>query len=228
MNNLKLMFKNYFSNFHFSFKTFFNDCFKHPIYLITHPIRGFDEFKREKTSKRYVAIFYVVMMILTQTAMYNGGGFLVNKNNPNDFNFLLTAVLVLFPIALGTIGNWASTALMDGKGNMSEIFRIIGYSLFPFVWFGLFATLLSNFITVDELVFYQFFMYAGTGLTVFMLFFGLMGIHEYGLLKNILMILATIVAIAVILFIILLFLSLIQYVYSFLESVIEEFSARFL
>src|SRR5690554_72832 len=228
MNNLKLKLKNYFSYYNFSFKQFFYDCFKHPLYLITHPIKGFDEFKREKTSKLYVAIFYVVMMIVTQTVMYNAGGFLINKNKPNEFNFLLTVVLVLFPILLGVVGNWASTALMDGKGTMGEIFRVIGYSLFPFVWFGLFATLFSNFITVDEIVFYNFFMYLGILLTAYMIFFGLMGIHEFGLLKNIMMLVFTIVAIAVILFIILLFLSLIQYVYSFLSSVIEEFIARYL
>lgn len=228
MNNLKIKLKNYFSSFDFSFKAFWRDCIKHPLYLMTHPIKGFDEFKRENTSKRYVAIFYVLMMILTQIAMFNGGGFLVNKNNPNDFNFLLTVALVLFPILLGTIGNWASTALMDGKGNLTVIFRVIAYSLFPFVWCALLATLISNFITVDELVFYNFLIYLGAGLTGYMLFFGLMGIHEYGLMKNILMIIFTIVAIAVILFIILLFLSLIQYVYSFFSSVIEEFIARYL
>lgn len=227
MNNLKMKIKNYFSN-NFSLKAFFQDCFKHPLYIITHPIKGWDDFKREKTSKRYVAIFYVVMMIIIQTIMYVGSGYLVNKNNPNDFNFILTAILVLFPIGLGTVGNWASTALMDGKGNMGEIFRVIAYSFFPFVWFGLFGTILSNFITVDEIVFYQFFMVLGTGLTVFMMFFGFMGVHEFGLLKNIFMILFTILAIAVILFIILLFLSLIQYIFSFFSSVIEEFIARYL
>lgn len=217
---------NNYSNF--SLKTFLRDCFKHPLYLITHPIKGYDEFKREKTGKLNIAIFYTVMMILTQTAIYNGSGYLVNKNSSKDFNFILTIALVLFPIALVTIGNWASTALMDGKGTMSDIFKIIAYSFFPFVWLGLFATLLSNFLTVDELVFYQFFLYMGIGLTGFMLFFGLMGIHEYGLFKNIFMILFTIMAIAVILFIILLFLSIIQYVYSFFSSVINEFIARYM
>jgi cell division protein FtsX len=61
-----------------------------------------------------------------------------------------------------------------------------------------------------------------------MLFFGLMGIHEYGLLKTIFMIIATIVAIAVILFIMLLFLSLIQQVYSYFSSIYREFVMRFL
>jgi hypothetical protein len=117
---------------------------------------------------------------------------------------------------------------MDGKGTMKEIFRVFCYAFFTFVWLGLFSTILSNFITVDEIIFFQFFTGLGTILLGYMVFFGLMGIHEYGLLKNIFMVFATIVAIAVILFIMLLFLSLIQQVYSYIASVYKEFVMRFL
>ena len=211
-----------------SLKQFFFDCFVMPIYLITHPIKGFDEFKREKTSKRYVAVFYLVMMIFTQIIAYNANGFLVNRNDPKDFNLPMTVALILFPVIIITIGNWASTALMDGKGTMTEIFRVICYSFFPYVWLGLFATLISNFITADEVIFFTFFQTFGAGLMAYLIFFGLLGIHEFGLFKNIIMIVFTIVAIAVLLFVMLLFLSLIQQVYSFVHSVYTEFSMRFL
>ena len=209
-------------------KQFYQDCIRMPLYLLTHPIKGFDEFKREKTSKSYVAWFYLVMMILYQVIAFNATGFLVNRNNPKDFNLFLTISLIIFPVAMGTIGNWASTALMDGKGTMTEIFRVICYSFFPIVWLGLTATIISNFITVDEIIFYTFFLSLGTILTGYMMFFGLMGIHEYGLFKNILMLGFTIVAIAVILFVMLLFLSLLQQTFSFIQSVYSEFVMRFL
>jgi hypothetical protein len=117
---------------------------------------------------------------------------------------------------------------MDGKGTMTEIFRVICYSFFPYVWLGLFATLISNFITADEVIFFTFFQTFGAGLMAYLIFFGLLGIHEFGLFKNIIMIVFTIVAIAVLLFVMLLFLSLIQQVYSFVHSVYTEFSMRFL
>jgi hypothetical protein len=68
----------------------------------------------------------------------------------------------------------------------------------------------------------------GAFLTAYMIFFGLLGIHEYGLLKTIAMLVFTIVAIAAILFIILLFLSLTQQLWAFVESVYDEFVMRFL
>ncbi len=209
-------------------KTFYADCFKMPIHLMVYPIQGFDDFKREKTSKGYVAWFYLVMMILAQTIAYNANRILVNKNNPKDFSLFVTIALILFPVFIAVIANWASTALMDGKGTMTEIFRVVTYAFFPYVWLGLLATLISNFITVDEIIFVSFFQILGIGLTVYMMFFGLMGIHEFGLMKTIMMIVFTIVAIAVILFMILLFFSLSQQLWTFIKSIYDEFTMRFL
>ncbi|MDZ4195646.1 MAG: Yip1 family protein [Candidatus Izemoplasmatales bacterium] len=209
-------------------KQFVQDVFKMPLSLMSHPISGFDDFKREKTSKGYVAIFYLVMMIFTQVIAYNANGFLVNKNNPKDFNLLFSIALVIFPVVIAVIANWATTALMDGKGTMTDIFRVITYSFFPYVWLGLLATIISNFITADEVIFFTFFQSAGAILMVYMMFFGLLGIHEYGLFKTIMMLVFTIVAVAFLLFIMLLFLSLIQQMWAFVSSIYQEFVMRFL
>jgi hypothetical protein len=230
LNNLLKNFKGWLWKLDFkaAIKTFFKDCFQMPLKLMTSPINGFDDFKREKTSKGYVAYFYLFMMIMTQIIAYNANGFLVNKNNPRDFNLLFSVTLVVFPVVIGVVANWATTALMDGKGTMTDIFRVITYSFFPYVWLGLTATIVSNFITADEVIFFTFFQSFGAILTVYMLFFGLLGIHEYGLLKTIMMFVFTVVAIAFILFILLLFLSLIQQMWAFASSVYQEFVMRFL
>lgn len=208
-------------------KQILRDLFVHPLYLIMHPIKGFDRFKREKTGKSYVAWFYFVMMIIANIIAFNGNDFLVNDNKPRDFNIFLIIALVAFPVGVVTVANWASTALMDGKGTMKEIFAVIGYSFFPFVWLSLAATVISNFITYDEIVFFHFLNTMGAVLLAYMVFFGLMGIHEFGPAKTIMMFVFTVVAVAAVLFVILLFLSLIQHVYSFLDSFISEFKWRF-
>ena len=209
-------------------QTFYYDCFKMPIRLMIYPIQGYDDFKREKQSRSYVSWFYLGMMILTQVIAFNANGFLLNKNDPNDFSIILIFALTVFPVIVFVVANWATTALMDGKGKMVEIFRIVTYAFFPYVWLGLLATLVSNFITLDEIIFFTFIQSIGIILTAYMLFFGLLGIHEYGLLKTIFMFLFTLVAIAVILFIILLFFSLFQQVWAFFKSIYDEFVMRFM
>ena len=209
-------------------QTFYYDCFKMPIRLMIYPIQGFDDFKREKQSKSYVSWFYLGMLILTQVIAFNANGFLLNKNDPNDFSILLIFALTVFPVFVFVVANWATTALMDGKGTMIEIFRSITYAFFPYVWLGLLATLISNFITLDEVIFFTFIQSLGIILAAYMLFFGMLGIHEYGLLKTIFMFVFTLVAIAVILFIILLFFSLFQQVWAFFKSIYDEFVMRFM
>ena len=64
----------------------------------------------------------------------------------------------------------------------------------------------------------------GTG---WMLFMGILNIHEYGLFKTILAFLATGISIAVMMFVGLLFFDLIQQAIAFVVSVIEEFNLRY-
>ncbi len=86
---------------------------------------------------------------------------------------------------------------------------------------------ISNFMTLDELTFYFAIQSFAIVLTGFMLFFGLMMIHEYSVAKNIVTLIATILAIAVILFIIFLMATLFQQIYGFIMTVWDEFKIRY-
>src|SRR5690554_685333 len=105
-------------------KMLYVDLIKTPFYILTHPIKGFEEFKNEGLRKRYVAIFYLIMMCVTQIVAYNGNGFLVNSKNPGEFNALKIILLVIIPVLLVTLGNLAFTTLFEGKGNLEEIFSV--------------------------------------------------------------------------------------------------------
>lgn len=208
-------------------KKFLYETFTYPFFLISHPIQGWEDFKKEKKGKLWVAIFYLVMMIFTVILKEVGTGFLVNQKGNKDFNLFITISLVILPVVIGTVGNWCVTALFDGKGKMLDIFKAICYSFFPFVWLGIIATILSNFIVLDEVAYVTFLLTLATIITVYMMFFALRGIHEYGVLQNILTIIFTIVAIAIILFVILLFLSFIQQIFNWILSIINELRKRY-
>jgi hypothetical protein len=70
-------------------------------------------------------------------------------------------------------------------------------------------------------------MYVGYIATGWMLFMGILNIHEYGLFKTILAFLATIVSVIVMIFLGLLFFDLIQQVIAFIASIIEELNLRY-
>ena len=104
---------------------------------------------------------------------------------------------------------------------------VTGYALFPLIVIGFPAVILSNFLTLEEIAFYQLLMYVAYISTGFMLFMGVLNVHHYGLFKTILAFLATVISMSVMMFMGLLFFDLIQQFIAFIVSVYEELSLRY-
>ena len=209
-------------------KIFYQDVIKYPIYIISHPIQGFNEFKTEKRGKMYAAISILIAFILTNILSYNYLGPVVNTNNPMKFNSIQIVIYGVVPVILIAVANWSITSLFDGKGKMKEIFMMICYCYFPLVISNALMIVVSNFVTSDEVMFLtiiQIIGYVGTG---YMLFMGLVVIHEYGVFKTVVSVLGTVVAIIIILFIVLLIFDLSQQVYGFFYSLYKEIMTRFM
>ena len=207
-------------------KFIIDDCIKLPTYILAHPLKGFEEFKRYKKGKMSVAILFVVLTIFVNILKFQYDGFLVNDNNIKDLNTIAQVAYVAGAVAVVTIGNWAVTTLFDGKGNMKEIFMMICYCLFPLIWSTSIGILLSNVLTKDEMAVYTLVNIIGIVLLLYMFFFGIIGIHEYGLVQCLLTILFTIVAALIILFVGILLFDLFQKVYGFLYQIYQEITLR--
>ena len=135
--------------------------------------------------------------------------------------FVVGLLIILFVTA-----NWSVTTLMEGKGKFKEILMVTGYALFPIIIIGYPALLISNFLTLDEMAFYTLAVGVAYFLTGWMLFMGILNIHQYGLLKTIMAFLATVVSMMVMMFLGLLFFDVIQQIISFISAIIEELGLR--
>jgi hypothetical protein len=89
------------------------------------------------------------------------------------------------------------------------------------------SVVLSNFLTLEEIALYQLLIAVAYVLTGWMLFMGILNIHQYGLFKTILAFVATAVSMAVMMFLGLLFFDLIQQMIAFVASIYEELSLRY-
>lgn len=207
-------------------KNVWEDYVKFPIYILTHPFQGFDDFKLEKKGKYHVAITYILLLVISTALQVTRSGFLVRESYVENFSIIKTFFLITVPIALIAIGNWSITSLFEGKGTLGEIFKVLGYAVIPLVWFGIPLTLISGQLIQEELAIYATLTSISVILTGYLGFFGLLVIHEYGLAKTIITLIATILAVAVIIFVGILILTLFQQIWGFIQQVYEEFIMR--
>lgn len=205
---------------------FWQEWFQFPKYIAFHPFDGYDEFKRYGKGKMWVAVLFYVLYVFYRIFDYQYTSFLVADRNPLLLNSLQELFVVILLVFLFVVGNWSVTTLMEGKGAIKEIFMMTGYALFPLIILGFPAIVLSNFLTLDEMAFYSILVGVGYGGTAWMLFMGILNIHQYGLGKTILSIFLTLLAMSVMIFFGLLFFDLIQQFISFIAAIWQELSLR--
>ena len=199
---------------------------KFPLYILSHPLKGFEIFKREKRAKTSVAVTFMLLLILFNILWIQYAGFEVNDFEIKYLNSIAEVTYIVGVVVLLTVSNWAVTTLFDGKGRMKEIFLMICYSLYPMIWANAFGIILSRILTGEELAIYALVMSLGSLLTGYMIFMGMISIHEYGLGKCLLTILFTLLAASIIIFILLLSFNLFQTMYGFFYQIYQEITLR--
>ena len=197
-----------------------------PHYLVAAPFKTFEKIKEKKIGNYYSATIFIILFGIMNVVDYQYKGFVVNNNNPLKLNALLIIATSIIPLLIFVFANLALTTFFDGKGKLGEIYKVLGYSLYPFILCNLFSILLSNFITLEGVVFVKTIFIFGIIWTSLLLFIGLLIIHEYGVFKNVLSILLTFLTMIIIVFIILLMINLLQKLAGFSESLFTEIIYR--
>lgn len=205
---------------------FVQEYIKFPLYIMSHPLKGFEEFKREKRAKMAVAIVMIISLIVVNILAFQYNGIEVNDKDIKDLNSIAQIAYIIGPVILITFSNWFVTTLFDGKGKLKEIFMMVGYCLFPLIWAEIFGIILSNILTGTEIALYTLTIGLGVFLMLYMAFMGMISIHEYGLGKCLLTILFTLLAAVVLIFICLLCFELFQKIYGFFYTLYREITIR--
>ncbi len=195
-------------------------------HTVIHPVDGFYEIRHRDRGSLAVAIVLVIIFSLCFSINRLSAGFVVNDINPRSVNTFTELISVLLLYFLVAVSNWSITCLMEGEGRMKDILIAVGYSLVPVTIGFIVGTIFSQFVAADESAFYYMIVGIGIAYSVFMLFVGIMNIHNYTLGKTILTMILTLVALLIIIFIALLFIDLIGQVVSFFKSIYQELIFR--
>ena len=199
---------------------------KYSLHVITHPFDGFWDLTREghgtiAAANTFLAIFLIVRVL---------------KLLCTSFQFITTAVQhinifeemgsLLFPFLVLCLANWAMTTLFEGKGRFKDIYIAMCYALVPYLLIQLPAILLSNMLTFEEGSFYSVLLSVSVIWCLFLVFIGLMQVHDYSPGKTFLFVIVTIVGACVIIFLILVFFSLLSDAIGFFVSLYREMAFR--
>ena len=200
--------------------------FKFPLYVITHPASGFYDMKHEKEGSMKVTIINLILFWVVYSINRQYAGFVVNKVYPLTLNSLVDLTGILLMYFLWCVGNWSITTLMEGEGKFKEIAMATSYSLTPLILAFPLATIIGNYVARNEEAFYYMVIWIAVVWFIFLLFMGIMSIHNYTVSKTFATIFLTFVAILLIIFLSLLIILLLQQVYMFIYSIYTELIFR--
>jgi hypothetical protein len=197
-----------------------------PMYILVKPFDGFYamKYQNEGTLKLAFMNFFLVLISYAINDQY--ASLVVNPQNPLELNSLLHWAMLTGALILFCVSNWSVTSLTDGEGKLKDIFMAVCYAMTPLVLTIVPATILSRFLSAEEAGFYYMLMSVGVAYFVFLVFAGLIVVHNYPLAKAALTVVLTFIALLVIVFFITFLLTLWQQLWVFVYSIYTELMFR--
>ncbi len=206
-------------------RTFMQE-FAYAFHVIFHPFDGFWELKRSKRGSVRGATLILALAVISMLFRGIGLGYIYTGKPEQDFNLGLNLIVILGVVAIWCISNWCLTSLMYGEGGLKDIYVASCYSLLPLVFFTIPATVLSNFVTQNELMFVNFLFAIGYIWVGLLLFVAVLSTHDYQLGTNVITVALTIVGMIIIVFLMLLFVNLIGQMFSMFSNIYKEITFR--
>ena len=195
-------------------------------HVIFHPFDGFWDLAHEDRGTVAAGTTFLVLFLVTYVLKQMFTSFQFISTPIQHINVLEQAGSLFVPFMVLCIANWAFTTLFDGKGRFKDIYTAMCYALAPYVLIQLPLIFVSNIITYDEASFYNVLMSVSVIWSVFLVFVGLMQVHDYSPLKTVIFLVATVVGAMIILFLVMVFFSLLSDAASFFVSLYREIAFR--
>ena len=199
---------------------------KYAKYVLFHPFDGFWDLTHEKRGSVAAATTYLVLFLVTRVLQLMFTNFQFIDAPLQYINIFEQAASLLLPFLILCIANWSLTTLFDGKGRFSDIYVAMCYALVPYTMIQLPLVFVSNIISFDEAAFYTVLMSASVVWCIFLVFVGLMQVHDYSPGKTMVFIVATVLGALIIIFLMLVFLSLLSDALSYFISLYREIAFR--
>ena len=204
----------------------YRQSLRYALYVITHPFDGFWDLIHEKKGSIAAANTFLILFLLIRVLKLIATNFQFISAPIQHINVFEEMGSLLLPFIVLCVANWAMTTLFEGKGRFKDIYMGMCYALVPYILIQLPMILVSNMLTYEEGSFYSVLLAFSVIWCAFLVFVGLMEIHDYGPGKTFIFLIVTVVGACVILFLMLVFFSLLSDAVAFFVSFYREIVFR--
>ena len=204
----------------------YGQSMRYALYVITHPFDGFWDLIHEKRGSLAAANTFLLLFLIIRVLKLICTNFQFISAPIQHINVFEEMASLLLPFIVLCVANWAMTTLFEGKGRFKDIYMGMCYALVPYIIIQLPMILVSNMLTYEEGSLYTVLLSFSVIWCVFLVFVGLMEIHDYGPGKTFIFIIVTIFGAGVILFLMLVFFSLLSDAVAFFVSFYREIVFR--
>ena len=204
----------------------YRESVKYSLHVITHPFDGFWDLIHEQRGTIAAANTFLFLFLLTRVLKLMLTSFQFISAPVQHLNIFEEAASLALPFLVLCLANWALTTLFDGKGRFRDIYMAMCYALVPYILIQLPMILVSNMLTYEEGSFYSVFLSISVIWCMFLVFVGLMEIHDYGPGKTFIFLIVTVVGALVIIFLVLVFFSLLSDALAYFISLYREIVYR--
>ena len=204
----------------------YSQSLRYAMYVITHPFDGFWDLIHEKKGSIAAANTFLILFLIIRVLKLIATNFQFISAPIQHINVFEEMGSLLLPFLVLCVANWAMTTLFEGKGRFKDIYMGMCYALVPYILIQLPMILVSNMLTYEEGSFYSVLLAFSVIWCVFLVFVGLMEIHDYGPGKTFIFLIVTVVGACVILFLMLVFFSLLSDALAFFVSFYREIVFR--
>ena len=204
----------------------YRDSLRYSLHVITHPFDGFWDLIHEKRGTLAAAHTFLLLFLIVRVLKLILTNFQFINAPIQYMNVFSEMASLLLPFLILCLANWAMTTLFEGKGRFKDIYMAMCYALVPYILIQLPMVIISNGLTFEEGSIFTIMLSVSVIWCVFLVFIGLMQVHDYGPGKTLVFLIVTVVGGLIIIFLALVFFSLLSDAVGFFVSLYREASYR--
>lgn len=195
-------------------------------HFIRHPIDGFYGIKEEnRVSALSATVLYLLFFVEYLISIYYTG-FIFNDTEPTEIVLTKEMLLVFTPFALWVAANYLVSTINEGEGKFSEIYKATIYAFAPYLVFHPVIVLVSNALTVNDAFIYHFSTLIVQVWCIILLFILVKDVHDFTFKETVKNICMTLFGMLILLLVVFILYVLLDQVYDFVYSVIQEGTVR--